>query len=129
MQKIALAPSFIDTRGTITDLLNDVPIASVGIVTSHTGAVRGNKYQRSADKYIYVIKGRVEWVSRRHGDDGAKTTVFSTGDFFLVPAMMEHAMRFLEDTDLLELTTKSRARNDYEDDTVRLETPLIAEVS
>ncbi len=126
MSKIALSPAFVDQRGVITDLLNDVSISSVGLVTSKAGVVRGNKYHLREDKYIYIMRGKLEWVSRAHGSEEIETVTYQTGDFFLVPALTEHAMRFIEDSEMIQLTTESRAGSGYEDDTCRLETPLIA---
>lgn len=124
MHKFELKPNFTDARGAITDLLNDVPITSVAIVTSRRGAVRGNKFHREANKYTYVIQGSMEWFHREAGTE-VKRTIFKSGDFFLTPAGESHAMRFLEDTVLMDMTTQSRAGTGYEDDTVRLEHPLI----
>jgi len=125
MLKLELKPDFTDARGTITDLLNDVPISSVNVVTSLKGAIRGNKYHRRADKYIYLINGTMEWLYREGENEEVSRTTFVTGDFFLVPSGEHHAMRFLEDTVIIQFTTESRAGTGYEDDTVRLEHPLI----
>lgn len=51
--------------------------------------------------------------------------ILSTGDFVLHPPFSEHAFRFIDDTDLLELTTVSPAESGFEEDTQRLDTPLI----
>jgi len=125
MIKLELKQNFADPRGTITDLLNDVPISSVTVVTSLKGAIRGNKYQRRADKYIYLINGTMEWFYREDENEEVNRTIFVTGDFFLIPSGEHHAMRFMEDTVIIEFTTESRAGTGYEDDTVRLEHPLI----
>jgi quercetin dioxygenase-like cupin family protein len=125
MLKLELKPDFTDARGTITDLLNDVPISSVNVVTSLKGAIRGNKYHRRADKYIYLINGTMEWLYREGDNEEVSRAIFVTGDFFLVPSGEHHAMRFLEDTVIIQFTTESRAGTGYEDDTVRLEHPLI----
>ena len=125
MLRLELKPNSADSRGTITDLVNDVPIHSVAIVTSLKGAIRGNKYQRRADKYIYVMHGAMEWFYRDAENEEVKRTVFATGEFLLIPSGEHHAMRFIEDTVLMEFTTESRTGTGYEDDTVRLEHSLI----
>ena len=62
-------------------MLNDVPIRSVGIVTSHKSVVRGNKYHRSADKYIYVMSWAVEWLYRGSDQKRTNRATFEAGDF------------------------------------------------
>jgi uncharacterized RmlC-like cupin family protein len=126
VERIDLSPAFSDQRGTITDLLNDVTIRSVGIVTSKAGMVRGNKYHLRERKYIYVMSGKMEWAYRKHGEREIQHEIFQTGDFFFTPPMEEHAMLFLEDTSIFQLTTESRAADGYEEDTVRTEEQLIA---
>ena len=49
-----------------------------------------------------------------------KKTVLSAGDMVYTPAMMIHATKFLKDTVLLTLSTKSRNQEEYEKDTVRV---------
>lgn len=125
METIPVSLAFEDERGTITDLLNNVEIRHVGILTSRAGAIRGNHYHKKASQYSYVIKGRLEVVSQTPGQQPESETV-SQGDMFLDLPGTSHAMRFLDDTELLVLTTVPRDEGGYEDDTVRLKKPLIS---
>lgn len=125
MEIIPLVPAFKDNRGTITDLLNDVEIRHVAVIDSVTGSVRGNHYHVQSSQFNYVIAGKVEVVTRdRKGE--VTRRFLSKGDFFLTPPYCEHAMRFLEDSELLVLTTKARSGGGYEEDTIRLKDPLIS---
>jgi dTDP-4-dehydrorhamnose 3,5-epimerase-like enzyme len=122
---IDLKPDFTDERGTITDLVNGVEFSHAGVITSVKGSIRGNHYHRRSSQYTYVMSGRIELVSRDHGGE-IETAIFEKGGFFLSPPEVDHAMRFLEDTEFLVLTTYARDDGGYEDDTVRLDPPLIS---
>lgn len=123
--RIPVSPAFTDERGTITDLLNRVEIAHIGIITSKKGTIRGNHYHKRASQYIYVLTGTIELF--RQGTVGeVQMTAYKRGELFLDPPQSAHAMRFPEDTEFLVLTTLPRDEGGYEEDTVRLETPLIS---
>jgi len=125
MKMIPLVPAFRDNRGTITDLLNDVEIRHVAVLQSVAGSVRGNHYHVQSSQFNYVIAGKVEVVTRDPKGEATRG-FFSKGDFFLTPPHCEHAMRFLEDSEILVLTTKPRSGGGYEEDTIRLKDPLIS---
>lgn len=128
MDVIQLRPAFTDHRGSITDLLNRVEIRHVAVLTSKSGTVRGNHYHEKADQYNYVISGKLELFAREPGQE-IKKVVLRKGDLVLTKALCEHAMRFLEDSVLLVLTTQPRDEGGYEEDTKRPEVPLCAEDS
>ena len=121
---IPTSADFTDDRGTIMDLLNGVDIKHVGFISSKAGSIRGNHFHKKASQYTYLIKGKMEIISRNPGGEPISVIV-SKGDLFLDPPLTEHAMRFIEDTEMLVLTTIPRDGDGYEDDTVRLDIPLI----
>ena len=47
--------------------------------------------------------------------------VVSAGEMVFTPPMVEHAMKFLEDTVFLTMSRNSRNHDAYEDDLVRVE--------
>ena len=106
------------------DLLNGVDIKHVGYISSKAGSVRGNHFHKQASQYTYLISGKMEIISRDPGCE-PESVVVSKGELFLDPPLTEHAMRFIEDTEMLVLTTIPRDAGGYEDDTVRLDNPLI----
>ncbi len=124
MELVKVTPVWSDARGSITDLLNDVPIRHVGLITSQAGTVRGNHFHRQADQYAYVIHGRVRYYEREPGQDVAITDL-EAGDLVYTQAGRAHTLQFLEDSFLLVLTTRSRAADGFEDDTIRLDPPLV----
>jgi quercetin dioxygenase-like cupin family protein len=124
MKIVKVAPAWSDARGSITDLLNDVAIRHIGLIDSKAGAVRGNHFHRQADQYAYILRGRVRYYERPPGHDVAVADL-EVGDLVFTRAGVAHTLQFLEDSLLLVLTTHSRAANGFEDDTIRLDPPLV----
>lgn len=124
MDLINYAPAFEDDRGSITDLLNDVAIQHIGLITSKGGMVRGNHYHEKAAQYNFVISGKIEVATKEPGGE-VESTVAVAGTYFLTAPLCQHAMRFLEDSVLMVFTTEPRSDDGYERDTIRLDVPLI----
>lgn len=111
--------SFRDHRGEITDLVQRERFEAATIITTRTGAVRGNHWHAETIQWIYIIRGRLRFTVQL---PGREREVFEAGAGDLVsnePAE-RHAMRALEDTTFLVLTRGPRGGADYESDTHRL---------
>lgn len=123
MKVVKLVPAFTDGRGSITDILNGVDVRHIGVIKSKANTVRGNHYHLKADQYTYVLSGKIEYWEGK--EEQKKTSVILTkGEFVVSTASYAHAIRFLEDSELLVLTTQSRSEDGYEQDTIRLKEPL-----
>lgn len=114
-----IKPAFSDARGTISDILEGVPISAVTIITTKAGAVRGNHYHLHTQQYLYMLEGRMRVTTRIPGGPTA-SIVIQTGDLILQAPREEHAVRALDDTTFLVLTAGPRAGSDFESDTFRL---------
>ncbi len=105
-----IKPEFTDERGAITNVL-EKPINHVAIITSKAGTIRANHYHPEQVQYVYLVSGKFESVSKdlRRGEDAEveKVTV-EAGSLVTTPPMIAHAMRFLEDSVMLNLTTADR---------------------
>lgn len=116
-----ISPVHEDERGEIIDVLLDgEEVRHTGIITSKAGARRGNHYHKKATEYIYVVRGRARWISKdvAGGKSAAEETVLEAGDLLTNPPLTAHAVIFLEDTDLIEMSTLQRIGREYEKDTV-----------
>jgi dTDP-4-dehydrorhamnose 3,5-epimerase-like enzyme len=116
-------PFFTDERGEMTHLLdNEIPITSVLLITSKKNTVRANHYHKKDTHYIYLLKGKIEYtyknVNRKNSKP--KTVVVEKGFIVKTPPMIMHAVKFLEDSEFLALTTEPRNAKKYEKDTVRV---------
>jgi quercetin dioxygenase-like cupin family protein len=111
--------AFEDDRGTITDLIEN-PDYAVTIVKSHAGAVRGNHLHKETSQWAYVLSGRL-LVS--NGDYDAQV---EAGQMVFNPMGEPHAWQALEDTVCVVFALGPRAGRNYEQDTYRLEEPILA---
>ena len=113
-----MKPNFTDERGTINDLLvND--IGSVTHITFIKGAVRGNHIHNKTTQNDFVLKGRLI-VSL----NGVEREI-KAGDHVNIPATVPHAYKALEDSETISICLGIRKGEEYENDTIRLETPLL----
>ena len=115
-------PRFTDRRGAIIWLLDDgkTKIKSVLLITSKKGSVRSNHYHKKDTHWLYVVSGKMEYYEKPVKGRRIKKTVLDVGDMVYTPSMMIHATKFLKDTVLFTLSTRSRNQEDYEKDTVRI---------
>ena len=115
------AAVFSDHRGDIYDIVEGV-VGHVGVVTFGEGAVRGNHYHRRSTQFTYVLRGRIELLTKAiDGSAPAETCVLGPGELAAVPARVVHTYRALEPAAIIDVTTLSRGESGYEDDTVRVE--------
>lgn len=122
-----------DARGTIQQLFaHDAgDIKSILLISSKTGTVRSNHYHKKDSHYCYLLSGKAVWVEVPVGEyeeykksikmSFSCTKVLYPGNMIFTPPMVIHAVRFLEDSQLLALSTELRDQEHYEDDTVRVE--------
>ena len=107
-----------DERGEIKNILEE-PISHVAIITSKKGTIRANHYHPQQTQYVYLISGRYESHSKdltRQDSETEKKTV-EEGSLVTTPPMVAHAMKFLEDSVLLNLTPGTRKPQAYDEHT------------
>lgn len=118
---VRLEAPFADARGAIQPLV-DLTMESAVMISSKKGTVRANHFHHTDWHYCYVVKGRIEYHHRRHGDAGApEVVIVKEGELFFTPPLVDHAMVFLEDTVFLTLSRNSRVQEAYEADVERIE--------
>jgi len=113
---------FVDERGEIFKLLDDgkTIIKSVLLITCKKGAIRANHYHKNDTHYVYMLSGSMEYTEAAVDGRGKKESVIvKKGDIVYTPSNVAHAMRFLEESSFLTLSTESRHQAAYEDDTIR----------
>lgn len=92
-------------------------------ITSQKGTVRANHYHKRDSHLCYLVRGKIEYVTRAVGNDQAPVhrMTIQPGQLFYTPPMLVHAMVFLEDSEFFCFTTSPRrTQEDYEDDVVRV---------
>lgn len=114
-----LAPSFEDSRGTITDILQHTPVDSITIITCVKDAIRANHYHKESIQYSYVLSGRILAYTQLP-DSPLKSHTLVEGDMLESPPLERHALHALENSVLLIITRGPRGGKGYEDDTFRV---------
>ena len=117
-----LSPAHTDDRGSITDLLNTKdPFHHIGMITFTEGAIRANHYHKESDQYDFVLSGKVELATKPAEDESApiETHILEAGDLAYIPKGIIHAYKALEPSTMIDVTTTSREKTGYEDDTIR----------
>lgn len=107
-------PAFVDDRGTIINILEE-PICHVAIIFSKKGSIRGNHYHPEQIQHVYLVSGLYESVSKDVRDKNAKVekVLVEAGSLVTTLPMIAHAMRFLEDSVILNLTTGHRYSHEF----------------
>jgi quercetin dioxygenase-like cupin family protein len=106
-----------DERGVIQDLLG--PIDAVTSITTVAGYKRGNHVHKETTQWTYVVSGSL-WIAC-----GDFQNVALPGDMVTHEPGVPHAWIALEDTTCLVFTKGPRSGENYEQDTYRLEEPLL----
>jgi len=118
-----IRPAFKDPRGTITDILDNVDLNSVTRITSKKGVARGNHFHKKTTQWLYLLEGKVRYVSRR-GKGKTRSAMMRPGDLACSPPHEAHAVITLEPSTFLVFSKGPRHGKNYEADTFRLETPI-----
>jgi len=117
-----IKPAFTDSRGQISDILDDVSIKHIGIITSKAGAVRGKHYHLKADQYNYVLTGKMEVRTKAYNqNDKPKTWILSEGEMIFIPKKIIHSVKAVTDCIFLDFNTVSRSGGAYEKDNYKIE--------
>jgi len=111
-----------DNRGEIWDVLIDEEITSISLVTFKKGAIRGNHIHNHTAQWNYVHVGKLLVATKK---DLQEEFTLDSGKVFLIEPGVAHAMMALEDCQLFVFTLGDRAGTRFEEDTFRLEIPLI----
>lgn len=118
---IDMAKPFVDSRGSIQPLVEG-DFKTAQLITSCEGSVRANHYHKSDYHYMYLLTGAFDYYHRPTGSDEEPEVLhLKAGDVVYTPAMVDHAVKFVEDTTFLNFAGRQRDQGSYEDDLVRIE--------
>ena len=114
-----MSDRFEDERGVIQDLFGGDPV-NVTYIKTLAGAVRGNHVHRETTQWTLLVRGSLLMASngRESLMDEGEMLKHSPGD--------PHAWRAVEDSECIVFTRGPRAGENYEEDTYRLDTPLLS---
>ena len=116
---VDLEKPFIDNRGSIQPLV-DLLMKSAVMIHSKAGSLRANHYHKTDWHYCYVIYGKINYYHRElNSNKDPELLVVEKGRMVFTPPLIEHCMKFPEDTLFLTLSRNSRDQETYEADVVR----------
>lgn len=109
-----------DERGWIQPLC-DLNMKSASLIFSKKSSWRANHYHKSDWHYIYVLSGIFEYYYRKtNSKEEIKKLIIKKGELLFTPPMVDHAMLYTEDTNILVVSKNPRDQKTYEEDTVRI---------
>ena len=124
MNKYKLEVSFKDKRGKIVDLISGEKINAITYLSFNKNAVRGNHYHKKTIQWTYVVSGKIRVVSQKLGK-GITKLIIKKGDLIVDEKNESHAMKALENSEIVVFTKGPRGGKEYEKDTYRLQKLLI----
>ena len=118
---VPLEKPFVDGRGVIQPIVDEMMRSAV-LITSKKGALRANHYHKTDWHYCYVLEGCIEYYHRPTGSTAEpEKLLVRKGEMVFTPPMVDHGMKFPEDTVFLTLSRNARDHASYEADVVRID--------
>ncbi|MBL6931665.1 MAG: cupin domain-containing protein [Rhodospirillales bacterium] len=118
---VPLEKPFVDDRGAIQPLV-DRMMKSAVMIESKKDSLRANHYHKTDWHYCYVMSGTIEYYHRPTGsEDDPEMLLVKEGQMVFTPPMVDHCMKFPEDTVFLTLSRNPRDQATYEADVVRVD--------
>ena len=116
---VNLEKPFVDLRGSIQPLVDSIMKSAV-MINSKAGSLRANHYHKTDWHYCYVISGKIKYYYKELNSDKApELLIVEKGNMVFTPPLVEHCMKFPEDTLFLTLSRNPRDQETYELDVIR----------
>lgn len=117
---INLKERFEDYRGFIQPLC-DLSMKSASLIFTKANNWRANHYHKKDWHFIYVIKGEFEYYFRKtNSNENIKKKIVTNSQLLFTGPLIDHAMLYTKDTEILVVSRNSRDQKNYEEDTVRI---------
>lgn len=124
MKKIKSKVNFKDTRGKIVDLIEKKNINAITFITQKKGKIRGNHYHKKTIQWNYLLKGKIS-IYAKSKNKKVKIITLKVGDLVVTSKNEQHAIKANKDSEFLVFTQGPRGGKEYENDTFRLDKPLV----
>lgn len=119
------SPYFSDHRGSIETVVKDISFNSVLRIVCKVNSVRANHYHKTSAHACVLTKGALLYYERPVGSlEKPIVLKINRGDVFWTGPNVEHAMKFIESSEMWCFSTGSRDQKNYEEDLVRLDVDL-----
>ena len=116
-----LPKGYEDARGIIQPLC-DLNMKSASLIVSKANTWRANHYHKSDWHFIYVLRGSFEYYFKKtNSDEKIKKKIVKKGELLFTGPVVDHAMFYTEETEIIVLSKNPRDQKTYEEDTVRID--------
>ena len=116
-----LPEGYKDTRGIIQPLC-DLNMKSASLIVSQPNSLRANHYHKTDWHFIYVLRGQFEYFFRKtNSKEEIKKKIVKKGELLFTGPLIDHAMIYTEETEIIVLSKNPRDQKTYEEDTVRID--------
>tara|TARA_B100000401_G_scaffold374698_1_gene274447 strand:- start:44 stop:457 length:414 start_codon:yes stop_codon:yes gene_type:complete len=116
-----LPEGYKDTRGIIQPLC-DLNMKSASLIVSQPNSWRANHYHKTDWHFIYVLRGQFEYFFRKtNSKEEIKKKIVKRGELLFTGPLIDHAMIYTEETEIIVLSKNPRDQKTYEEDTVRID--------
>lgn len=103
--------SFCDDRGLLVQISSE-KWEQVNFLFTKKGVVRGKHYHKEVIEAFYIISGRVEVTFELEKSEKTEKCAFEKNDFFIIPPLVKHTLRFTEDTQMVAFYNKPVINSD-----------------
>ena len=116
-----LPKGYEDARGIIQPLC-DLNMKSASLIVSKANTWRANHYHKNDWHFIYVLRGSFEYYFKKtNSDEKIKKKIVKKGELLFTGPVVDHAMFYTEETEIIVLSKNPRDQKTYEEDTVRID--------
>jgi dTDP-4-dehydrorhamnose 3,5-epimerase-like enzyme len=116
-----LPKGYEDARGIIQPLC-DLNMKSASLIVSKANTWRANHYHKNDWHFIYVLKGSFEYYFKKtNSDEKIKKKIVKKRELLFTGPVVDHAMFYTEETEIIVLSKNPRDQKTYEEDTVRID--------
>ena len=118
---VNLPKGYEDARGIIQPLC-DLNMKSASLIVSKPNTWRANHYHKTDWHFIYVLKGSFEYYFKKtNSNEKAKKKIVKKGELLFTGPIVDHAMFYTEETEIIVVSKNPRDQETYERDTVRID--------
>ena len=118
---IELPENHSDERGFIQPLC-DLEMKSASLLYSKKNTWRANHHHKSDWHFIYVLEGEFEYYFRKtNSNEEIQKKIIKEKELLFTGNLVDHAMFYTKDTNMLVVSKNPRDQKTYEEDTVRIE--------
>lgn len=114
-----IEPVYSDTRGVITDLVNE-KLNHVGLISTNIGKIRGNHYHKRSIQYSYILSGKFEVLVAAVDDlKKVEKVILNSGEIIIIQPKIVHSFKAIENSIMIDMISESRASDGYESDVIK----------